>query len=473
MNIITIGIDLGTDKCCLTYQDKIGRPFIILHNDSFKIPSIIYNDIIPPISNIKRLIGHNANSYYAKTIANYYNWIITDDLINNDLIIYINNNKYSVEFLMCELLKKLKTIIIENIGDNFDVIITIPANFNEGQKNKILTYCKIVNINCKCLVYEPCSAALSYINYFHDIKDEELKRIVVFDFGAGTLDLAIVSCNSAYIDDKLEWMTKIEYNIGDNNLGGIDINIMLDGYLMNEYSKDDIEDIKIKLSNKQDTDKIKYLEYFKLLDDTFKHRIIHLLDNLHIYDITKFDIDIVLLIGGGCYNEWIRDLIQDYYNKEIQTFNLDLTNKLNTIKLDIRDIGVSLGATCYNKKFLKDNVLILTESIPLSICIETSNKMCKLIPKNTLIPCTTKKYFTTTEDNQTEIEIKLFQGDEEYYLLGNFIMDNLKSEPKGIIVVIINISITTDGLIIVEGSVKGTEKYNKKIIINRYNFNIN
>lgn len=511
MNILTVGIDLGTDKCCITYQDKIGRPFIIIDNDSYKIPSmigitenglLIGNDIsknnsydIPIITNIKRLIGHNSTSIYAQNIAKYNNWIIKDD-INDDLIIIINDKEYSLNFLMCSLLYRLKRIIIDNIGENFNVIITIPANFNEGQKNKILYYCKQVNIECKYLVYEPCSAALTYINYFNNIDDEELKRIVVFDFGAGTLDLAIVSSNCIKNDNECEWMAKIECHIGDNNLGGIDIDILLNDYLLEKCPELKnikeplnflIEQIKIKLSLKKNVIEtyygyfitINYEEYNKLLNDKLKGRIIKLLDELHNCYISKLDIDIILLIGGSCYNIWIKELIEEYYNKTINSFQLELTNKDKTYKLDIKDIGVSLGATCYNRKFNKGSNLILTEALPLSIGIETvDNIMCKLIPKNTLIPCLFKKYFTTFEDNQKQFEIKLYQGEEDdirqNYFLGSFIIDNLEPEPQGKIVLVLTIYITTDGLITIEGKIKNTDKYNKKLIINRFdNFNNN
>jgi len=142
-------LDLGTDKCCISYQDNIGRPFIITDDNSYKISSIIGlmnngilvgNEIsknnmydIPIISNLKRLIGRKANDKEVIQIASYFNWKIEDE--KNDLILSIEDKKHSLNDLMCILLKKIKNIIISNIGDNFNVIITIPAIFNEEQKN--------------------------------------------------------------------------------------------------------------------------------------------------------------------------------------------------------------------------------------------------------------------------------------------------------------------------------------------------
>ena len=530
-NKITVGLDLGTDKCCLSYQDLLGRPFIITDDTNYKISSIIGilnngllvgNDIsknliydIPIITNLKRLIGHISTDIDAINIALYHKWILKDS--PNDLIIIINSNEYLLSNLICILLQKIKLIIISSIGNNFNLIITIPANFNEGQKNFILNLCKIVDIECKRFIYEPCSAALAYINYFNpdnnlieseiDLDENILKRIAVFDFGAGTLDLAIITCNCLIENDKKEWMAKIETNIGDNNLGGLDIDIQLGKYLQDKFpdfkqlleSKNEsitfiVEKIKIKLSNLYDNYKLSTVslveryynqiivisieEYFNLLDKYFKQRIINLIDKLHHSYIKKTDIDNVLLIGGSCYNPWIKILIEDYYTINIKTYNLFMSDHLKMYNLDIRDIGVSLGATCIDRKINKySNSLIITESLPLSIGIATSNNiMCPLLLKDTLIPCSTKKYFTTSEDNQKFIEIKLYQGERndirENFFLGSFIMDDLDEEPQGKVVIIVNISISTDGIITIEGKVKNTEKFNKKIIINRYDNNL-
>jgi molecular chaperone DnaK (HSP70) len=330
---------------------------------------------------------------------------------------------------------------------------------------------------------------------------------MVFDFGAGTLDLAIVTCNCLIEEGTIEWLAKIELNIGDNNLGGIDIDMALEKYIKkrhpnlqqiidskNESIKFIVEKIKIQLSKLYDEHKMtsisiveKYYnqlitvsiqDYFDLLDEHFKMRIIGLMDQLHNSNIKKTDIDTVLLIGGSCYNPWVKKLVSSYYEKQINEYKIKISDHFETYDINIKDIGVSLGATCVNRK--KNNygdTLILTESLPLSIGIDTvNNLMCKLLPKNTLIPCVAKKYFTTCEDNQQKIEVKLYQGEcddvRKNFFLGDFIIDKLDLEPQGKIVVIINVAVTTDGLITIEGKVKNTDKFDKKIIINRYNTNL-
>jgi molecular chaperone DnaK (HSP70) len=518
MNNIIVGLDLGTDKCCITYQDKLGRPFIITDDNNYKISSIIGilksgetlvgNDIskdniydIPIISNLKRLIGLKADDPNAIKIANYHNWELSNS-ISDQLII---NNKYYLNDLLCILLKKIKHIIVSNIGEDFELVITVPANFNEGQKNFILECCNNVGITVKRLLYEPCSAALAYIHYY-PIQTDNL-NMVVFDFGAGTLDLALVSCNAIVDDDQpesIEWFTKIEKNIGDNNLGGIDIDMVLSAYLIDKYPElsklNDlrfiVEKIKIKLSSCKYSVLEKYYdiyinitleEYYDLLNKHFKDRIISLLDQLidkkintdkvlligsssnHIKNIDK-----VLLIGSSSYNPWIIDLVSNYFKIKISD------NKINISKynIDLREIGVSLGASCFSKKKLSNNNnLILTETLPLSIGIETVNdQMCKILLKDSIIPVSSRQYFTTSEDNQTSLEIKLYQGErdsvKDNYYLGSFKLENLEAQPQGKLVIIIVISVTTDGLITVEGKVKNNVKNDKKIIINRYKIDI-
>jgi molecular chaperone DnaK (HSP70) len=220
-----------------------------------------------------------------------------------------------------------------------------------------------------------------------------LKRIAVFDFGAGTLDLAIVSCNCLIENDQYEWMAKIESNIGDNNLGGLDIDIELGKFIEEKFpkfkklldSKNEsmrfiIEKIKIKLSKLYATHKMSTIslveryydqniiisiqEYWDLLDRCFKQKILNLIDKLHAKNIKKSDIDNILLIGGSCYNPWIIDLISTYYSKEIKTYKLLMSDHLENYNLDIKEIGVSLGATCVDRKLNKyGNSLILTESL--------------------------------------------------------------------------------------------------------------
>jgi len=504
VNSITVGLDLGTDKCCLTYQDKLGRPYIIYDNKNHKISSIIGilndniligNDInknniydIRIISNLKRLIGLSAESKEAIKISKYYNWTLEND--KNDLIIIIDKNKYYLSNLFILLLKKIKTIIEINIGSNFNIIITIPINFNEHQKNIILFYCKQASLICKKLIYEPCAAALSYCNYVckknnknnKENKEEEdkEKHILVFDYGAGTLDIAIVK--SIYVDNNL--FIDILHNMGDNNFGGIDIDILLNSYLCeyyNNYNFDKffIENLKIKLCGmygKTNSIIERYESqviiisiplFFELLNNNIKNNILLLLDNLHI-NFNKENIDDILLIGSSCNNLWIKDLLSTYYNKNINEY------KINNI--DFKEIAVSLGASCIiqNKS---NNDIIINESLPLSIGIETENNiMCKILYKDTKIPCMEKYYFTTSENYQTEIEIKLYQGERhntnDNFYLGTFKLDKIKPEIQGKDIIVISISVSIDGIIRVEGKVKNTDIENK-IIINRNDIILN
>lgn len=521
---ILVGLDLGTDKCCITYQDNIGRPYIISDGVEYKISSIIGilqngllvgNEIsknnlydIPIIVGIKRLIGHDALSKNAQLIATHSQYKLEVGT-DNKLKIIIGEKKYDLQELVYILIKKIKDVIIANIGENFSLIITVPANFNEGQKNIILTACQQLNIDFNRFIYEPCSAAIAYINYFEltDFKNNDCKNILVFDFGAGTLDLAIV--NVSLIDNEL--LANIISYVGDNNLGGLDIDVALRQLIYNKYPKlinkcnNDqsfkfiIEKIKIKLStlfgaNSNNTSFIEHyynvgivinkLEYVDMLNKLFKQRIINLLDQLHEEQcqndnkihkskIKKDEIDQILLIGGSCYNPWVKDIVSNYYCKPIDDHTITISDHFNNYKIDLKEIAVSLGASSIGKKINAfGNGLIIMESLPLSIGINTVNGiMCKLLNKGDMIPCITKKYFTTSEDYQKNFEIEIYQGEcdniTNNYLLGKFSINDLPLLKAGIPILIITISVTTDGLITVDGKLRTNEKYCNKIIINR------
>lgn len=512
---IVIGLDFGTDKCCITYQDKNGIPYVITEDGSYKISSIIGilnngilvgNDIkknmlydIPIITGIKRLIGNNLNSINAKTIINYSSLSSKEDMI------VINNNSFSVRELVYILMKKIKTIITTNIGENFSLVITVPANFNEGQKNILLQTCSELNIDFKRFLFEPCSAAIAYINYFkiNDLKNNLSQNLLVFDFGAGTLDLSIV--NVTMVDNEL--IANITNYVGNNNFGGIDIDIALKQLIFNKYpdlkqkETNDysfnffIEKIKILLSSEkkyssiiQQYNNIKivisYQEYYDMLNYLFKSKIINLLDKLHsttcsLYNIKSSDINEILLIGGSCYNYWIHNLVSSYYNQTISNHEITVYDHFNKYKIDMRDIAVSLGASCIDKKITNfGNGIIITENLPLSLGINTINNiMCKMLYKGSLIPCCVKKYFTTTTDQQNKFEIELYQGEcdivTDNYFLGKFSINNIPLCKAGVPVLIISLSVSTDGLITIEGTIKGHENHKNKLIINRNSVIIN
>jgi len=477
-NITKIGLDWGTDNCCLSYIDDNNKINIFYDNNNHLISTIIciHNDIIligneinksinydiSIISNLKRLIGIDINNN--SNIIKYFNNLnisISYDNSNNDIVLLYNNKSYLLSQLIIYIMIYLKNIINTKFkDDNFETIITIPANFNEFQRRYILNCANNAKLNCSKIIHEPISACLTYLTINTNlITHHDDLNIIVFDFGAGTLDLALLSCS---YDNG--WLSEVISSIGDNELGGIDIDNVLLNWLINDYNdvykillerneniNKLIYDIKITLSNETDIDTsilynicgfniiLNISTYYKLLDDHFSKRIDDLLLNLlkdNYYTVGTFgDIFGILLIGGSSKNNWIKYHLSKYDFKLLdQNIKVFINNDIKYF--DIKDIGVSIGATDLSK--YNNRELILLDTVTLSIGIEELNGfISKIINKNTIIPCSvTRDYlviFDATgtfgdKDESNEINIKIYQGEREL-AKDNFFIGQFKFKP--------------------------------------------
>jgi len=460
-----ISIDFGTSKCCISYQ-KNNKLFIIKDNNKYFINSIIgiYNDNIlignqinnyinyniTIINNLKRLIGVDIKTNLVIKLIKYHKWDLKYDDLRKDIII----NGYLLSELIINIMIYLRNLIILNIGDDFYSVITIPNNFNNYQRNYILKCAEISKLNCNELLHEPISASLSYLYNFYNYKELDF---IVFDFGAGTLDLSLI--NSSYEND--EWLVEIIDTNGDNSLGGIDINILLSEWLKNNYIniynkllEDDnlnkhIEKIKIMISlSNEDINynidgyiiNLKINEYYKLLDDNFKDKIIKLLNDLIKDRVIKG----ILLIGGSSKNKWLYNLL---LNNNYKIINNNEKLLLDNDNLDFMDIAVSLGGI--DLKNYNNKQLYLLNIISYSIGIEQMDgKMSKIINKNSIIPININKNYTIIGENN--IDIKIYQGENDLckdnHFIGSVNMDinNINS------IINIDISIDKNNIIIIK-----------------------
>ena len=470
---IKIGIDWGTDKCILSYI-KDNKINIINDNNNYSISTVIgisdnnliligneinknINYDIKIIKNLKRLVGIDIYNNKYNTIIKYFNNLkinINYDDNNNDIILNFNNNKYYLSELIINIMKYLYELIINNNINDFETVITVPAYFNEYQRRYILNCANKANLNCLKLINEPVSACLSYLTINTNSLNYDDINIIIFDFGAGTLDLAIIS---ASYDDN--WLCEVESSIGDNELGGIDIDDVLIDWIKNdnidlynliiernENINKLIYDIKLKLSNEDDDSSIIYnicgynmifnvQKYYELLENRFSKRIYNLMDKLIEQKYGNCDINNIknysgiLLIGGSSKNKWINKLLDKYKLKILnQQIKVLIDNEIKYV--DIKDTGVSIGATDLSK--YNNRELILIDTVPLSIGIEEINGfVSKIIPKNTIIPCSiTKDYTLINDDNDNTLIIKIYQGERELakdnFYIGEFILKDIK-----------------------------------------------
>lgn len=499
--MIIVGIDLGTSNCCISY---IENGIINLINDDkypdkFFIPSIIniekegiligneidklhINKNRNIFHNFKRLVGHKITDIKTTNLIKILDYDIIEE---NEMIILCTQDKtkYYLEEIFVYLLQKIKKMIINKLGnDNWKCIVTIPAYFNQNQKQLIWNSIQIVNLPCIKLLNEPTAAFFAYAYYNKILYEEEIKKkILVIDFGAGTLDLTIIEIIK---DDEL--LCEVLGIYGNNNFGGIDITnaIYISLFGMDKEKGNDIniklriaEEIKILLSNQLDvsyysndldeTIKFTYKKYIEILKE-LENNIIDTIENiLKITELNKEEIDEVILVGGTFKIQYFRDLVNEYFKKiKINQISLKI-DKQNFLLYE--DIAVSIGASVYGYYNEISSDLVLIERLPLSIGIETiNNQIIKIIDKNTIIPITKTKIFTTEEDNQSNVDINIYQGESSFkennILIGTLTLSNI---PKGNRpVILITIKIDTNNIINITAKDKKCFVENNMIIEN-------
>jgi molecular chaperone DnaK (HSP70) len=362
-----IGIDFGTHYCTISNSN-----FEILE---YNIPSIIHigDDILigsdalgkKNISYFKRLLCLKENE---KHIFDYEFYEL-----NNTIYIKTDKGDLSITQIIGLFFNKLKDKIDKKINDKYSCILTVPAYFNENQRKIIWDAIQISKLPCNKLLSEPISACLAY---FYNKKIEN-KNILVFDFGAGTLDLTIVRLE--------EDICEVLSTFGNNNLGGIDINHTL------------MKKLNITFEQAEKVKKI--TNYPKLYNEYFKKDIIYAIDEA-IKRANNIKIDNIILVGGSSKLIWVKNLLEKYLKKEI----IEIIQS----NYDYKDISVSLGAALHLNKNL-DNSIILVDRLALSIGVKTiDNTFTPIIPRNSVIPISATKIFTS---NEKQIIIDIYQGE--------------------------------------------------------------
>lgn len=501
MTEIVLGIDLGTTNSVASVWD--GKTYKIIKNhDSDYFPSVIEfckegkkisnlnYDVNNSILNIKRLIGCNIENInlFKLFLDTNFDYEIIDDTIN----FY---NKYEDKYYKIE---ELNSLILKNIvnsakkqlnTDNIkDIVITIPAHFNQNQRDSVIFSSKLAKLNCLRIINEPVSAALTYgLTYHNDV------NVLIFDLGGGTFDLSLLN-----IDEGIYEVIDTE---GNNYLGGEDFtNIIVKDVISNfkdcnKYYKLNDSIINKKLSilknecNKfkcNNIDKILLKEFYYDYDNNIILDLIYekkrnQINNLFLPLLNKIrehldllinknnihvdDINYIILVGGSTKLMEVKNLVSDYFKKDpICTINPEL----------VVSIGASIqGFILQNPENEFSRNLALVDILPLSIGVETSNgEMTKIIDKGSKIPCKRFKYFTNEEDNQQEINIKIYQGErlliKDNILIGEFKLNNLKMKEKGKNIIKIEVEVNNNCMIKVSAFEKWSNNY-KKIEINTEN----